>query len=314
MFRIIKNRSLTRGNRTGFTLIELLVVIAIIALLAAILFPAFARARENARRATCQSNMKQLGLGFIQYLQDYDERYPIGAPNNGMTGAGWGGSVYPYVKSTQVYLCPDDSSLYTIGPNAVEVSYAVNANITNPSGDDSTYKGGTAASLNATARTVLLLETAYTGGDVQDGQETGVTAVGVLTSATWGYCYFCYQPGSIVSRTGGNFLGWFATGLLAGRGGSTVPNPYPAMSIPTASYAAISNANSGLFQYSTGRHLDGSNYLMADGHVKWLRGDAVSTGVAAIGGSDAQDATLPYHSEGTQYSGASAHAVTMSPT
>lgn len=64
-------------QRKGFTLIELLVVIAIIALLAAILFPAFARARENARRASCQSNMKQIGLGFMQYSQDYDERLPV---------------------------------------------------------------------------------------------------------------------------------------------------------------------------------------------------------------------------------------------
>ena len=73
------------GNRQrramGFTLIELLVVIAIIALLAAILFPAFARARESARKAACQSNMKQLGLGFLQYSQDYDERLPINQSN-----------------------------------------------------------------------------------------------------------------------------------------------------------------------------------------------------------------------------------------
>ena len=62
--------------KRGFTLIELLVVIAIIAILAAILFPVFARARENARRASCQSNMKNVALGFKQYIQDYDELYP----------------------------------------------------------------------------------------------------------------------------------------------------------------------------------------------------------------------------------------------
>src|ERR1700722_4415731 len=76
----------------GFPLIELLVVIAIIALLAAILFPVFARARENARRATCQSNLKQLGLGMLQYEQDHDERFPAGLPypaGTDVTGEGW---------------------------------------------------------------------------------------------------------------------------------------------------------------------------------------------------------------------------------
>ena len=67
------------GFKMGFTLIELLVVIAIISILAAILFPAFARARENARRASCQSNLKQIGLGIFQYTQDYDERLPATA-------------------------------------------------------------------------------------------------------------------------------------------------------------------------------------------------------------------------------------------
>src|SRR5471032_2231792 len=67
-----------RSSRRGFTLIELLVVIAIIAILAAILFPVFARARENARRASCQSNLKQIGLAIAQYLQDHDETMPTG--------------------------------------------------------------------------------------------------------------------------------------------------------------------------------------------------------------------------------------------
>ena len=118
----------------GFTLIELLVVIAIIAILAAILFPVFARARENARRASCQSNLKQIGLGILQYTQDYDEKYPGPGPNlfdgtagNGVAGVAgmpgalyygtdvdgdagyhqtWMDMIFPYVKSVQLFDCP----------------------------------------------------------------------------------------------------------------------------------------------------------------------------------------------------------------
>jgi len=67
---------MSRNNKSAFTLIELLVVIAIISILAAILFPVFGRARENARRASCMSNLKQIGLAIMQYTQDYDEKYP----------------------------------------------------------------------------------------------------------------------------------------------------------------------------------------------------------------------------------------------
>ena len=86
-------------NHQGFTLIELLVVIAIIAILASILFPVFARARENARRTSCSSNLKQIGLGILQYVQDYDELYPrrtIG-PGGG-NGATWANITQPYLK------------------------------------------------------------------------------------------------------------------------------------------------------------------------------------------------------------------------
>ena len=100
------------NTRSAFTLIELLVVIAIIAILAAILFPVFARARENARRSSCQSNLKQLGLGLLQYTQDYDEYYPR---QNHPGGASWRQMIFPYVKSEQVFACPSNPNPDQLG-------------------------------------------------------------------------------------------------------------------------------------------------------------------------------------------------------
>src|SRR5947208_15595614 len=99
-------------SRQGFTLIELLVVIAIIAILAAILFPVFAQAREKARQTGCLSNLKQIGTGLMMYTQDYDEAYPCNwygglwdtLPNGKQYK--WMDAVYPYVKNEQVFSCP----------------------------------------------------------------------------------------------------------------------------------------------------------------------------------------------------------------
>jgi prepilin-type N-terminal cleavage/methylation domain-containing protein/prepilin-type processing-associated H-X9-DG protein len=96
-------------HRQGFTLIELLVVIAIIAILASILFPVFGRARENARRSSCQSNMKQIGLGIMQYTQDYDELLPPRVIFAGPPYKSWRVLIQPYVKSTQLFACPSNT-------------------------------------------------------------------------------------------------------------------------------------------------------------------------------------------------------------
>jgi prepilin-type N-terminal cleavage/methylation domain-containing protein/prepilin-type processing-associated H-X9-DG protein len=111
----LRSAPTTRESK-GFTLIELLVVIAIIAILAAILFPVFARARENARRSSCQSNLKQMGLGVLQYSQDYDEQFPYCSMtdvidfNYPRTSSDWAPNylwqIQPYLKSTDVYICP----------------------------------------------------------------------------------------------------------------------------------------------------------------------------------------------------------------
>jgi prepilin-type N-terminal cleavage/methylation domain-containing protein/prepilin-type processing-associated H-X9-DG protein len=116
---------LTRWRKSGFTLIELLVVIAIIAILAAILFPVFARAREQARAASCKSNLKQIGTGWMMYVQDYDERTPLNWWSEDPCGTSAltnfpGGQrgrqpimfwrIQPYVKNTGVLICPSDGA------------------------------------------------------------------------------------------------------------------------------------------------------------------------------------------------------------
>jgi prepilin-type N-terminal cleavage/methylation domain-containing protein/prepilin-type processing-associated H-X9-DG protein len=97
----------------GFTLIELLVVIAIIAILAAILFPVFAQARETARKASCQSNLKQLSAAMLMYKQDYDEKFPFGGwlPAPGIGSGEWQNGIGPYVKNKGVYRCPSSTDL-----------------------------------------------------------------------------------------------------------------------------------------------------------------------------------------------------------
>ena len=105
-----------RQAKAAFTLIELLVVIAIIAILAAILFPVFAKAREKARQSSCLSNLKQIGLAYMQYAQDYDGWVPgFLTGNSGLTRIAWYDNVQPYMKNRQLYICP--SSLYYLAPN-----------------------------------------------------------------------------------------------------------------------------------------------------------------------------------------------------
>ena len=112
------------AGRRGFTLIELLVVIAIIAILAAILFPVFARAREKARQTSCLNNVKELALGVQMYVQDYDERMPahfrsvataIAMPDGSgsWTYSPWAHQIYPYVMNVQIYACPSSQEEFT---------------------------------------------------------------------------------------------------------------------------------------------------------------------------------------------------------
>ena len=235
-------------KKSAFTLIELLVVIAIIAILAAILFPVFARARENARRSSCQSNLKQIGLGFAQYTQDYDELYPSfasGAPN-------WDAAIQPYVGTKVVnsngtastaiqpliFHCPSDSYNLASGGQAPTRSYAMPRIIAySPTRTLSVWGNSSCsptqvaiASINAPAETLLLTErpspTAQLG--------TGNTA-----------------NADCVTLTGG---------ATACGDGSNSPQD-----------SALGNGKT--------LHFDGWNYLFTDGHVKFMRGaQTVGTG------------------------------------
>jgi len=155
-------------NKRGFTLIELLVVIAIIAILAAILFPAFAKARERARRASCSSNLKQIGISMMQYSQEYDEQT---VPTNirgvvSGTGTAWMGVLQPYIKSTPVFSCPSDSdtsvtgSIFASGDWLVDmahfhVSYGYNGHI----GGERFTDNVSLATIVAPSTTVMVTDT-----------------------------------------------------------------------------------------------------------------------------------------------------------
>jgi prepilin-type N-terminal cleavage/methylation domain-containing protein/prepilin-type processing-associated H-X9-DG protein len=228
-------------KRKGFTLIELLVVIAIIAILAAILFPVFARARENARRASCQSNLKQISLGAAQYLQDYDEKYPPARhyPGWGINLAaptGWVYTLQPYLKSEQILQCPSEpTKINTTAPvdgwqttpsaeNRDHTDYYVNGLISR----DGNQGGISSSQLVATANTVYL-------GD-------GSTSASIWNGARGEPWY---------NRTDVDDGGpWGATGGVGGKD----------------------------------RHLEGGNYAFADGHVKWLKGEKVLSGLSCGAG------------------------------
>lgn len=120
------------NRRAAFTLIELLIVIAIISILAAILFPVFSRARENARRTSCASNMKQISLGLMQYMQDYDEMYPRHIQDATVPSANrvyWNAFIQPYVKSTQIFNCPNRTETAIVWNGAANdntIAYGMN--------------------------------------------------------------------------------------------------------------------------------------------------------------------------------------------
>ena len=183
-------------RRRGFTLIELLVVIAIIAILAAILFPVFAKAREKARQSSCQSNVKQIGVAILQYVQDYDERF---CPNYIYQGPGstnltwWDDLVQPYVKNYQLLICPSDTpAAYTYArptwpgiPNPLLYAYSANSN----GGGSGQYviagggNGGPLAKVQSAANLIIIAESNDIELNTLNGDVDAFTPNGIGTIA-----------------------------------------------------------------------------------------------------------------------------------
>jgi len=220
-----------KQRRTGFTLIELLVVIAIIALLAAILFPVFSRARENARKTSCQNNLKQIGLGFAQYVQDYDETWvvpdrPTGTVTPGVTcrdGAspedGWEAWLMPYVKSWQLFVCPSNANKTydgRINGGRCRTSYGINLNYFNNTRRNAWSAGVAESDWARPAETVTVSD--------MTAQDSWIGAWNLNPPSNW-------DDPITTPTTGGT--------------PSTFTNRINQL------------------------HLDGSNFLYKDGHVKW---------------------------------------------
>jgi len=219
-------------------------------MLAAILFPVFGRARENARRSSCQSNLKQIGLGIMQYTQDYDERYPWGLPSplnaNQRRGIGWAGATYPYIKSTQVFVCPSAVTVPPTAAGAVPISYAINNFIADKS----------LAAIEDTTRYIMLSET--------NNQLT------VFITKT-------DEAGDYKSPSD------FGSDLVTNDAGSGEPccnEPPSKYLISAAGKFRDVTGSSNASEYNKPRHLEGANFLLADGHVKWYRSTNVTMDAA----------------------------------
>ena len=264
--------------KKAFTLIELLVVIAIIAILAAILFPVFAQAREKARSASCLSNTKQMGLGITMYAQDYDETYPQAYwYTNDFNGANgynqWSGLINPYVKNWTVFVCPSDPNKGIVPTNpgldlqAPKISYVANAAVL-PRKRRSIDPANVASvsAIDFPADTIVVAEMTNTLACINDTSNAGTSSGGYVNKSHRSTNAF------MTSVSGGTWKGedssQFAPNL------SAVYAVTPALASQAWATCKTPGYAGGALQIAyvqPDRHTGGANYTFADGHSKFMR-------------------------------------------
>jgi len=256
------NNLFSANKRSGFTLIELLVVIAIIAILAAILFPVFAKVREKARQTACISNQKQLGLAMFQYVQDADEIFPEGLVHNGPnvagtpgsngSGLGWAGAISPYIKAPAMLKCPDDPTTPDAGAiaaNAVTCSYALNQYL----------PARSLAFLESPSTTVEMFEVKNDTAIISRVDENAYNHNSWIVSAVGNG--WVYMPWT--SSTACNYGGDYSSAVDCGAN-SCSKSGWDPVCPATSGTLARHNPNSDW-------RMGSANYLLADGHCKMLK-------------------------------------------
>ena len=267
-------------SKKGFTLIELLVVIAIIAILAAILFPVFARAREAARQTTCGSNLRQLGSALRMFAQDNDEKYPMLArhyPPSPANPQMWFDQILPYVKNEGVFVCPNDTVSTTVqtqpGSNPVSnsmicrVSYVYRDMYQYVDSDASFHSScipGVTEGAHVDVSSVACLRCAHGNNNSAGSMGAGLAGA----SYTW-TDYMDQFSLKTASTNTTMFEG--ATAAAA----AIAPTAGKLVAPVTSAGSAVLSA-AGLLNML---HGSGTNFLYVDGHVKWMSQDDVAASV-----------------------------------